>query len=114
MSNDYIEANPEAPVNFLKSFYDAYDFYRLNVSTANQWFVEEAKLSVSPKVLEIASDIEPNLKAASKKDIRLGFVDEDYEIMQDAADFIFNQDLIKTKIKMKDFIDLSYVEQITL
>lgn len=114
MSNDYIKTNPEAPVKFLKSFYDTYDFYRLNVSTANQWFTEEAKLSVSPKVLEIASDVEPNLKVANKKDIRLGFVDGDYKIMQDAADFIFDQGLIKTKINMKDFIDLSYLEKITL
>lgn len=114
MSNDYIKANPDAPVKFLKSFYDTYDFYRLNVSTANQWFVEEAKLSVSPKVLEIASDVEPNLKVTNKKDIRLGFVDGDYKIMQDAADFIFDQGLIKTKITMKDFVDLSYLEKISL
>jgi len=114
MSNDYIKANPDAPVKFLKSFYDTYDFYRLNVSTANQWFVEEAKLSVSPKVLEIASAVEPNLKVTDKKDIRLGFVDNDYKVMQDAADFIFNQGLIKTKITMKDFVDLSYLEKISL
>lgn len=114
MSNDYIKANPDAPVKFLKSFYDTYDFYRLNVSTANQWFVEEAKLSVSPKVLEIASAVEPNLKVTDKKDIRLGFVDNDYKVMQDAADFIFDQGLIKTKITMKDFVDLSYLEKISL
>lgn len=111
MSKKYIQQNQNAPVSFLKSFFQAYDYYRNNVSTANNWFIAESKLSITPKALEIASSIEPNLSVKSSDEIRLGFVDEDYKIMQEAADFIFDQELVKSKVNMKENIDLSYLQK---
>lgn len=32
MSNKFIEKNPEAPTRFLEAFYDAYDYYRNNIT----------------------------------------------------------------------------------
>jgi len=110
MSDKFIKENPEAPINFLRSFRDAYSYYKNNIEQANQWFISEAKLSVTPKALEISAAIEPNLVSGSE--IRLGFTDEDYKIMQEAADFIFDQNLVKTKINMKDYIDLSYLDKL--
>ncbi len=109
MSEDYITKYPAAPVQFLKAFYGAYDFYRNNSTQADNWFKEEAKLDITPKALEISASIEPNLKAQKKEDIKLDFTDEDYVIMQEAADFIFDQGLVKEKVVMKDYIDLSYL-----
>lgn len=109
MSEEYITKYPDAPSQFLKSFYNAYDFYRSNITQADNWFKEEAKLDITPKALEISASMEPNLKAQKKEDIKLDFTDEDYGIMQEAADFIFDQGLVKEKVIMKDYIDLSYL-----
>lgn len=111
ISNEYIEKNPEAPVKFLRAFFNAYDYYRNNVEQANMWFTEEAKLDITPKALEIAASIEPNLEAESKEDIRIGFIEDDYKVMQEAADFLYEQDLVKTRVNMKDHIDLSYLNK---
>ncbi len=114
MSKNYIKSHPNAPTDFLKSFYDAYDFYRTNVSQANAWFIADSKLNVSQEALGIAASVEPNLNVKSKKDIRLGFNNGDYKVLQDAANFIYDQSLIKTKVNMKDHIDLSYLQLASL
>jgi sulfonate transport system substrate-binding protein len=111
MSNDYIEKNPEAPVNFLKAFRGAYSFYRNNVNQANSWFTAEAKLDMTPEALKIAASIEPNVNAESDKEIYIDFKEEDYAVMQEAADFLYAQELISKAIIMKDFVNLSYLEQ---
>ena len=112
VSKDYIQKNPESPVNVLNAFIDSYDYYKNNIEQADNWFKEEANLDITPKALFIASDIEPNLKVSNKKDIRMGFIDEDFQIMQEAADFIYAQDLVKTKINMKDYVDMTYLDQL--
>jgi len=114
MSKDYIQKNPEAPVKFLKAFHATYDYYRKNASIANDWFTAESKLAITPKALEIAASIEPNLSVKSTDEIRLGFTDDDYKILQEAADFIYDQSLVKTKVVMKEHIDLSYLQKANL
>jgi ABC-type nitrate/sulfonate/bicarbonate transport system substrate-binding protein len=114
MSKEYIKKNPEAPVKFLKAFHAAYDYYRNNVSIANEWFITESKLSITPKALEIAASMEPNLSVRSAREIRLGFTDDDYKILQEAADFIYDQSLVKTRVIMRDHINLSYIQKANL
>jgi len=114
MSKDYITSHPEAPVEFLKAFYDTYDYYRNNVTTADNWFTAESNLTITPKALQIAASIEPNLSVNSASQIRLGFTDEDYTVLQDAADFIYDQSLVKTKVTMRDFVNTSYLKTASL
>lgn len=114
MSKDYIKTYPNSPEEFLKAFYDAYDFYRMNISQANAWFIADSKLNVNEAALKIAARVEPNLDVKSKKDIRLGFNDNDYKVLQEAADFIYDQSLVKTKVNMIDHIDLSYLQLASL
>lgn len=114
MSKDFIKLHPEAPVKFLQAFYDSYDYYRNNIQEADEWFTKESNLSITPKALQLAASIEPNLHVESKKDIRLGFNDDDYKTLQEAADFIYDQSLVKAKINMKDYIDLSYLQLASL
>ncbi|NCO05349.1 MAG: ABC transporter substrate-binding protein [Candidatus Magasanikbacteria bacterium] len=111
VSNNLIERDPASVSRFLKTFNDAYDYYRNNISQADSWFVAESGLDITPRALEIAADIEPNLKVASKDEIRIGFNDEDYKIMQEAADFIFDQGLVKKRVIMKDHINTSLLEE---
>lgn len=108
MSNDFIKKNPDAPKKLLKSFVDAYDFYRVNVIQANKWFVEDSKLAISDKAFEICSDLEPNLFVKNKRDIRVDFTEEDLASLQNAANFIYEQWLIKKEVIMKDFIKTGF------
>ena len=110
MSKSYIAKNPDAPKNFLKAFNEAYDYYRLNVDQANQWFTEESNLDITLTALEIAADVEPNLKVSSKEEIRISFIEDDYKIMQEAADFLYDNGLMTNQIVMKNHINLSYLE----
>lgn len=114
MYKNYIKNHPDIPEKFLNSFYEAYDFYRINVDTADAWFIEESKLKMPTKSLQIASGMEPNLSVKSKNDIRIGFIAEDYKALQDAADFIYNQSLVKQKVNMIDYVDLSYLKSANL
>ena len=114
MSRDFIAQNPNAPVDFLKAFGSSYDFYRSNPGQANSWFIEESKLNVSTKALQLASSVEPNLQAKSPEDLRFSFTDDDYEKLQEAADFIYSQSLVKNKIVMKDHIDVSFIKKANL
>ena len=109
MSKDFIDKNPSTPDKFLSAFYRAYDFYRRNIEQVNQWFTEEAKLDITPKALGIAASLEPNLGPGTE--IRIGFNDDDYRIMQEAADFIYDQKLINKPVVMKDYVDPTYVER---
>lgn len=110
VSKDYIKSNPNSPENFLKAFYEAYDYYRMHISQANSWFITDSKLNVSQSVLNVAASVEPNLSAKSKNDMRIGFSEDDFKRLQDAADFIYAQSLVKTQVKMQDHIDLSYLK----
>lgn len=109
MSKKYITKNPTAPKDFLTAYKSAYLFYRANINQANQWFTEESKLNITPKSLEIAAGIEPNLQVSSDEDVRLGFTEDDFKILQEAADFIYDQSLIKKRITMRNHIDLTYL-----
>ncbi len=111
VNNSVLENNPEVVTNFLSAFTDAYDYYRTNVQEADAWFVEESGLDITPKALEISASLEPNLKVNSKDEIRIDFNDEDFAIMQEAADFIFNQGLVDKKVEMKNFVNTTYIKK---
>lgn len=112
MSEEYIAAHPEVPARFLKAFRQAYAYYRDHQEQADQWFIQEAKLDITPRALSIASGIEPNLDLNNRSGISIDLSEDDQEIMQEAADFIFEQKLIKQEVIMKDHTDLSYLRNI--
>ncbi len=110
MSKEFIAKNPNAPENFLDSMKEAYIFYRLNASAADNWFIEESKLNVSINALKTSAAVEPNLQISSNDDIRLGFIASDYLIMQQAADFLYENKMMASKVNMTEHVDLSYLK----
>ncbi len=104
MKKNYIEKNPDAPERFMQVFEEAYVYYKNNKEQADQWFIEESRLNIVPEALEIASSIEPNLQAKNGSEVRTYFIEEDYEIMQEAADFLYENKMISKHINMKDHI----------
>jgi len=112
MSKEFIAKNPRAPEKFLLSTQNAYDFYRQNRTLADNWFIEESKLNISSGALKISDSMEPNLQVNSKEDIRLSFTPEDYLIMQEAADFLYNNKMIISKVNMNEHVNMTYLENL--
>jgi ABC-type nitrate/sulfonate/bicarbonate transport system substrate-binding protein len=109
MNRKFIEQNPTAPTQFMKALKQSYIYYANNLEQANKWFIDEAKLSKSSQeACNIAASIEPNLKAKSESDIRMGFIEDDFKVMQSAADFVAPK--IKKKVNMRDYVSNKYVE----
>jgi len=110
MSKTYINSHPDAPVQFLKAFIEAVYYYSGHQSQANEWFRNASQLTFSDEVLALAASVEPNLKAESIKDISITFTPDLVAGMQEAADFIFANGLIKQSINIEDHIDQSYAQ----
>lgn len=108
MSNEFINKNPNAPKQLIASFVDAYDFYRTSVNQANKWFVEDSKFNISDKVFETCSALEPNLFVQRRNGIRMNFNEQDLVSLQNAADFLYAQWLIKKEVFMRDFIKTGF------
>ena len=111
MKKSFINENPNAAEKFMDSFHEAYVYYSKNKDEANQWFIEESKLDIVPEALDIAASIEPNLNTKDISEIRIDFIEDDYRIMQEAADFLYDNDMISTEVNMRDHIDTSYIQK---
>ncbi len=109
VNKKYISENTDSVRSFLKSLKSSYLFYAQNQEKANKWFKDASRLNISDNALKISASVEPNLKAKKEKDIILNLNDNDYKIMQEAADFLFNNGLIKTKVDMRANVNLDYL-----
>ncbi|MBY0555184.1 ABC transporter substrate-binding protein [bacterium] len=105
VNKNFIGKNKNLPKKFIKALTQAYVYYQKNTEKANKWFIEEAKITnTNPTVFEVAAEYEPNLKKNAK--IRTKFSDEDFVIIQKAADFAAKN--TKKNINIKDFVNNSY------
>lgn len=108
MNEEFIGKNKGVAEKVMKAMIDAYDYYRQNTAQANTWFMEEAQLKdADQKTCDLAASIEPNLKAKNRSEIRVSFNDDDFAVLQSAADFLEPQ--LKKRIDMKKYISNKYV-----
>lgn len=110
MSKSYIESHPDAPEKFLKAFIEAVYYYAYQESRANEWFRRASQLTFDDEVLALSASVEPNLRAKKITDVSITLTPELISGMQEAADFIYANDLISKPIKMSDDIDQSYAQ----
>lgn len=89
----------------LKSIDEAYTYYKDNFEQVNQWFTEEAKMKDVPKkVFELTNSLEPNFQS---KQNRLWFTDEDFQILQSAAEFVRGKE---KSVNMRDRVTNTYAK----
>ena len=85
----FIKANPGVASKISQALIDAYDYYRLNTTQANVWFMDESHVSgTDQKACDLSASLEPNLKVKNKKAIRVSFNDDDFKRLQEAASFM--------------------------
>lgn len=110
MSEEFMAKNPDVATKFMAALGDAWDHYRSNVKQADAWFMEEAKLdNADDKALAIAASLEPNFKAKNRKAIRVSFNDDDFQVMQQGADFM--EPKVGKKVDMKKYVSNEFVTQ---
>lgn len=111
MNQNYLNQNPGLAEKFLQALFDAYDYYRQNISQANDWFIVEAGLKdASQDVCNLAASLEPNVTAESRDKIRITFSDEDFATMQKGADFIAPS--VKKTIDTRQYVSNQYAQNI--
>lgn len=107
MNENFIKAHPGVAEKLMQAMYDAYDYYRQNIEQANTWFMKEAGLKDSSQdACNVAASIEPNVRAEKRSDIRVTFIEEDYQIMDQAAEFMAPK--MKKKVDMRAYVTNKY------
>jgi ABC-type nitrate/sulfonate/bicarbonate transport system substrate-binding protein len=111
MNQQFIKTHPDVARKMMQALFDAYDYYRQNTAQANTWFMKEARLAeADQKACNIAASIEPNVAALSRKEIRVTFNDEDFNIMQRGADFLAQK--LKKRVDMRQFVSNQYAQEV--
>ncbi|MBU0481245.1 MAG: ABC transporter substrate-binding protein [Proteobacteria bacterium] len=107
MNENFITRNSGVAEKMMQALFDAYDYYRQNIEQANTWFMDEAGLKdSSQKACNVAASIEPNVSVPARKDIRVTLIDEDFEIMHQAAEFMAPK--IKKNVDMRQYVSNKY------
>ena len=110
MNEAFLSLHPKVGKRFVSSLIDAYDYYRKNSQKANEWFINEARLKdCNQKACNIAASIEPNVWCSSKKDIRVHFIEDDYKIIEEAAEFLSPR--LGRLIKVRQFVTNKYASE---
>jgi sulfonate transport system substrate-binding protein len=103
MNKKFIEKNSKSVKSLKKALAEAYLFYQKNTAKADKWFMEEAKLNeADSNALKLAASLEPNMNVKNIKDISLDFSDEDFVLLQKAAEFVSKN--VGKLINMKDYV----------
>ena len=114
ISDDYIQLHRDAPVRFLEAFTEAYYYYAGHQDDANAWFIRDSQLSVGEQVLDLAASVEPNVHAKSVAEIDLDLYPELISRLQEAADFVYDEGLVKKRVMIEDYINLTYLQQASI
>ena len=107
MNENFIKQHPDVAEKLMQAIFDAYDYYRQNIEKASELFMKEAGLKgASEGACNDATSIEPNVWVKSRKDIRVTFIEEDYKIMAEAAEFMAPK--IKKNVDMRKYVTDRY------
>ena len=111
MSRKFYEAHPAAAKNFLKSLVQSYDFYYNNKEISNNWYLSDAGVNYSAKVMETAGSLERNNKAKNIKEISLVFAKDDFAKIQEEINQAFSLDILKKQTQTNEIINQKFIEQ---
>jgi len=105
MSEELIERDREAAVNFIMAYIESYYHYVSNSEIANQWFADEARIEFEPSLLDIVASFEPNFYANSINEIDVSLSGADYAMMEAGAEFGVNQGMLSNLPDMRSAVD---------
>jgi sulfonate transport system substrate-binding protein len=100
--------HPEAIVRLLKCYMEASYFVAGHQDEAYKWYATTARLDEN--VRKYITEIEPNLKAKSAKDINIDLTTKDLALGQRFADTMLKAELIPAAVDFRGRTDLTYLE----
>lgn len=109
MPDDFINKNPVATKKFIKSVAEAYAYFAKNKSQANQWYIDDAKLTISQGDLDKISALEPNASAKNNSEINLVLTDDNLKSLQNSIDWAVENKLMKASFEIGKYVDLRYL-----
>lgn len=111
MSRAFIMENLEAATLFVQAFKEATFYYAKHQEQANEWFREDSQLTFDDSVLALAASVEPNIQAERIDDVSVTFTEELLQGMQEAADFLYDMELVGRRVLIADYVDEQYARQ---
>ena len=110
MSKKFYEEHPADAKNFLKALIQSYDFYYKNKDIANEWYLKDALVNFSKKVLDTSASLERNNKAKDIKEITLTLEELDIARIQEEADHAFTLKILKKQLTLNEITDQTFIE----
>jgi ABC-type nitrate/sulfonate/bicarbonate transport system substrate-binding protein len=110
MSQRFSDAHPQAASGFLRALIDAYWYYVKHPERGNKWFLEEARLTLDPTILDKVANYEANMRTERISELRLSFTDEEMQSMQDGAAFGESQGMTSVLPDMTKAVNLRFLE----
>lgn len=105
----FAQANPDAVVNMLKAFVEAYYYAAAHHAQSDEWF---AKVSgIKQPMLKRLKVIEPNLSATKIEAVEIRVKDDDIKFTQQVADTMKDLKLIKKPVDIDAHTDMSYADK---
>lgn len=106
MSKDLLTRSSDTAERFLEAYIEAWYYYAQHQPQANEWFKQESRLRFDgQEPLAVAASVEPNVRAKTLADLRVLLNDADLRTLQEAADFIYDRKLVKTRVPMRQHVD---------
>jgi ABC-type nitrate/sulfonate/bicarbonate transport system substrate-binding protein len=110
-SSDFVETHSHRIPDLLISFMDAHLHLAKHDGEASEWNLRDAEVRLNPKAFNIASRVEPNVRAMMKGHISLHLSQPDRESLQSTVDFLNEKGVIERTINMQSRIDASYLRK---
>lgn len=110
MSKKFYEEHPTEAKNFLKALVQSYDFYYKNKDVADEWYLKDALVNFSKKVLETSSALERNNKAKNVKEITLILEEADIARIQEEANHAFILKILKKQLTLNEITDQAFIK----
>lgn len=99
VSDDFIDAHPEAVVQFLVALIRSWDFFFHHSLRVMQWYLDDTQLDYTRESLLSAAGFDPNYSAKSLQDVDLGLTEEHIDILEQGAAWGRKEDAVDIPIR---------------
>ncbi len=109
MSEEFINKNPDAAVNFLMALKEAAFYLAVNKKEVNNWYSQISRLDIG--LIDRCSLFNKNYKAETFNNVNID-MDEDFiKTLEAIADFLFKEQLISRKVDIKKGVNAELLKK---
>jgi sulfonate transport system substrate-binding protein len=109
VTNQLLKEHPDSVVHLLQAYIRASYFVAKHHLEADEWFAKAS--GFDKQLINQIKVIEPNLSAKNLSQVNLNLSATDIAETQELADIMLENQLIRSPVKLRDRIDLSFLEK---